>query len=58
MLFINFLPPPPPLAFIHNSKITTYTAGSTRRAAFGVHSAVWRGQASNIHNQELIVNNI
>ena len=36
--------PPPPLTFIHTSETTTYTAGSTRRAAFGVHSAVWRGQ--------------
>ena len=35
---------PPPLMFIYTSEATTYTAGSTRRAAFGVSSAVWRGQ--------------
>ena len=36
--------PPPPLTFIYTSEATTYTAGSTRRAAFDVSSAVWRGQ--------------
>ena len=36
--------PPPPLTFIYTSEATTYIAGSTRRAAFGVSSVVWRGQ--------------
>ena len=36
--------PPPPLTLIYTSEATTYTAGSTRRAAFGVSSAVWGGQ--------------
>ena len=36
--------PPPPLTFVYTLGATTYTAGSTRRAAFGVFSAVWGGQ--------------
>ena len=43
LLYIRCLPPPP-LTFIYILEATTYTAGSTRRAAFGVSSAVWGGQ--------------
>ena len=43
---LGVYPPPPstPLTLIYTSEATTYTAGSTRRAAFGVSSAVWGGQ--------------